>query len=99
VACVSWTIRRLEKPVIIQSLEFLILFVQAKRIIKLAWLEGWFFGSAFTRLTKSTIRKSFRIKLICYKELPTINLDYLINPFEISGSDRLFDKAFAVQSC
>jgi len=63
VACVSWTIRRLEKPVIIQSLEFLILFVQVKRIIKPARLEGYFFCSIFYQLAVPLIRKSARKKV------------------------------------
>jgi len=62
VACVSWTIRRLEKPVIIQSLEFLILFDQAKRIIKPARLEDWLFGSVFYNGTGSLDQYIFQEK-------------------------------------
>jgi len=69
VACVSWTIRRLEKPVIIQSLEFLILFVQAKRIIKPAGLEGCFSALSFTMLPETLIRKSSRKKVDILKRI------------------------------
>jgi len=61
VACVSWTIRRLEKPVIIQSLEFLFLFVQVKRKKSPPGLRAIPYDLSFTRLPE-TIIKEYYIK-------------------------------------